>query len=91
MFVVEFGAPCSKSKSYHMGGCQNYGPILGTLNIRCRIIIGIQKKAHKFDNHPYHLPRACGKMPLAPFSYANVKYMDRIGKFSACACSKLQL
>ena len=28
-----------------MGGCQNYGPFLGTLNIRCRIIIGIQKGA----------------------------------------------
>ena len=27
----------------HMGGCQNYGPFLGTLNIRRRIIIGIQK------------------------------------------------
>ena len=26
-----------------MGGCQNYGPFLGTLNIRCRIMIGIQK------------------------------------------------
>ena len=26
-----------------MGGCQNYGPLLGTLNIRGRIIIGIQK------------------------------------------------
>ena len=30
-----------------MGGSQNYGPLLGTLNIRCRIIlimiIGIQK------------------------------------------------
>ena len=26
-----------------MGGRQNYGPFLGTLNIRCRIIIGIQK------------------------------------------------
>ena len=26
-----------------MGGCQNYGPFLGTLNIRRRIIIGIQK------------------------------------------------
>ena len=25
------------------GGCQNYGPFLGTLDIRCRIIIGIQK------------------------------------------------
>ena len=27
----------------NMGGCQNYVPFLGTLNIRCRIIIGIQK------------------------------------------------
>ena len=26
-----------------MGGCQNYGPFGGTLNIRCRIIRGIQK------------------------------------------------
>ena len=26
-----------------MGGCQNYGPFLGTLHIRGRIIIGIQK------------------------------------------------
>ena len=28
-----------------MGGYQNYGPFLGTLNIRCRIIIRIQKGA----------------------------------------------
>ena len=28
-----------------MGGCQHYGPFLGTLNIRCRIIIGTQKGA----------------------------------------------
>ena len=27
----------------HVGGCQNYGPCLGTLNIRCRIIIRTQK------------------------------------------------
>ena len=26
-----------------VGGCQNYGPFLGTLNNRCRIIIGTQK------------------------------------------------
>ena len=26
-----------------MGGCQNYGPFLGTLNSRCRIIMGTQK------------------------------------------------
>ena len=28
-----------------MGGCQNYGSFLGTLNIRCRVIMGIQKGA----------------------------------------------
>ena len=27
----------------NLDGCQNYGSFLGTLNIRCRIIIGIQK------------------------------------------------
>ena len=27
-----------------MGDYQNYGPFLGTLNIRCRIIIGTQKE-----------------------------------------------
>ena len=26
-----------------MGGCQSYGPFLGTLTNRCRIIIGTQK------------------------------------------------
>ena len=26
----------------HMAGCQNYGPFLGTLNIRGRIIVGTQ-------------------------------------------------
>ena len=36
-----------------MGGCQNYGPFLGTLSIRCRTIIGTQKGDHNFDNHPY--------------------------------------
>ena len=32
-------------------GCQNYGPFCGTLNIRCRIRIGIQRRDHNFDNH----------------------------------------
>ena len=26
----------------YMGGCQNYGSFLGTLNIMCRSIVGIQ-------------------------------------------------
>ena len=28
---------------FNMGSCQNYGPFLGTLNNRCRIILGTQK------------------------------------------------
>ena len=35
-----------------MGGCQNSGLFLGTLNIRRRIIIRIQRD-HNVDNHPY--------------------------------------
>ena len=27
----------------HLGSCQNYGPFLGTLNIRCRVIIRTQQ------------------------------------------------
>ena len=38
-----------------MGGCQKYGPFLGTLNIRGRIIIGTPKRDHNFDNHPYDI------------------------------------
>ena len=36
-----------------MGDCHNYGPFLGTLNIRCSAIIGIHKGHHTFDNHLY--------------------------------------
>ena len=31
------------SSAVDMGSCQNYGPFVGTLNIRCRIIIRTQK------------------------------------------------
>ena len=34
------------------GGCQNCGPFLSTLYIRCRIILGYPKRDHNFDNHP---------------------------------------
>ena len=40
----------------YMGGCQNYGPFLDPLNIRCRIIIGIQKGTI-LDNHLYTYPK----------------------------------
>ena len=39
----QFSTNTSQGISY-MGGCQNYGPFLGTLDIRCRILIGIQKR-----------------------------------------------
>ena len=35
--------PRSSTLKHHVGGCQNYGPFLGTLNIRCRNILGTQK------------------------------------------------
>ena len=34
-------------EDYHLGSCQNCGPLLGTLNDRRRIIID-----PSFDNHP---------------------------------------
>ena len=54
-----FGRPCNKDYRVipHMGGCQNYGPLLGTLNNRCRIIIGIQKGTLIFtSNHILRCP-----------------------------------
>ena len=42
----------------YMDGSQNSGPFLGTLNIWCRIIVGIQKRDHNFDSHP---SRSLGK------------------------------
>ena len=33
--------------------CQNYGPFLGSLDIRCCIIIGVQKGDHNFENHSH--------------------------------------
>ena len=54
-----------KPSMKHMGGCQNYGPFLGTLNIRCRILLGIQKGTiilttpHiDFQDDPTHLAKA---------------------------------
>ena len=41
--------------SIYMGGCQNHGPFLGTLNIRCRIIIGTQKRTIILTTTHIHL------------------------------------
>ena len=38
-----YGDNENKMEATILGGCQDYGPFLGTLNIRCRIIIGTQK------------------------------------------------
>ena len=37
----------------YMAGCQNYGPLLGPLNTRCRIILRTPKRNHNFDSQPY--------------------------------------
>ena len=59
----------------HMGGSQNYGPFLGTLNIRCRIIIGIHKATiiltttHMYIRIAYQtLQRALRLVGLNPIS-----------------------
>ena len=44
-----------KSPAY-MGGRQNYGPFLGTLKIRCRVIIGTQKGTILLTTTHIHLP-----------------------------------
>ena len=51
----------------HMGGCQNYGPFLGTLNIRCRIIIGIQKWTIIFTTTHMNISRNRGGMKTYDF------------------------
>ena len=39
----------------YMGGCQNYGPFLGTLNIKCHIIIGIQEGTIILTSPPIYI------------------------------------
>ena len=39
----------------HVGGSQNYSPFLGTLNIRCRTILGTQKGTIILT--PTHIPK----------------------------------
>ena len=41
-WLVSASTRCTVINIY-VGGCQNYGPFLGTLNIRCRIIMRTQK------------------------------------------------
>ena len=39
----------------YTGGCENFGPLLGSLNTKYRIIPRAPKKDHSFDKHPYVL------------------------------------
>ena len=50
-----------------MGACQNYGPFLGTPNIRCRIIIGTQKGTIILTSTHMYKPRNCGRDALGSF------------------------
>ena len=56
------------NKPVHMGGCQNYGPFLGTLNIRCRSIIGIPKGTIILTTTHIRLGKACER----PFTKLSV-------------------
>ena len=57
----------------YKAGCQIYGPFLGTLNIRCRIIIRTQKgtiiltTTHKYT-YKVHLTLQAGFMVRSPGS-----------------------
>ena len=59
--------PCISCTSslLHLGGCQNYGPFLGTLNNRCRTILRDPKRDDNFDNHP---PSSLANLTLQHFS-----------------------
>ena len=52
-----------------LGGCQNSGPFLGTLNTRCRIIIGIQKGTVMLTTT--HIHPEVGKSPYGGVSEKN--------------------
>ena len=57
-----------------MGGCQDYGPFLGTLNIRCRIKIGTQKGTiiltiphiYFWRKLPFRIPKIKGTLLVVP-------------------------
>ena len=52
-----------------MGGCQNYGPFLGTLNIRCRIVIGTQKGTIILTTTHMGCPQNYGPLGVIDYIY----------------------
>ena len=55
---------------WYMGGCQHYGPFLGTLKSRCRIIIGTQKRT---------IILRAAHVPQNPKTLYNRKYVAHLG------------
>ena len=47
-----------------MGGCQNYGPLFGSLLYTAPRIEGTQKGTIIFDNHPYYESVSISISPL---------------------------
>ena len=60
----------------HMGGCQNYGPFLGTLNNKCRIIIRTQKGTIVLTTTHMDLPRSEPQSSVLP---RHVELFTRVG------------
>ena len=63
----------------YVGGCQNYGPLLGTLNIRGRTIIGIQKGTIILTTTHVELCGVCGQGSM----YLIVGHL-RLRHYSSC-------
>ena len=64
----------------YMGGCQNYGPFLGTLNIRCRILIGTQKGTIILTTtHMYSYIHATSGPDRAQGQELGVEELDGVG------------
>ena len=72
-----------------MCGCQNYGPFLGALNIRCR---RDPKKDHNFDNHPNNSQnRVSSRTPVDKSTCSRTDHLESILSNSPTSCRKVFL
>ena len=55
-----------------MGACQNYGPPLGPLNTRCRVILRTPKRDKNLGNHPYY-ESVSTSVSISPFNMDSQK------------------
>ena len=75
-----------------MDGCQNYGPFWGTLNNRCRSIIGTQKgtiiltKAHMYIHTYIHT-----YIQTHTYMHAHVHMQICVSRFTVYACIGIAL